>query len=145
MQRPRERDGRDDARRSAFRQEGRRMTEHVRGANGFVCQPSIVPKLESLEGFGHGRVAAPLVVLAVALRALRCNQVQSDAIRRNQRQSSSWRLPCEPSGAIRRNQTQSDAISATRRLGGCPASHQAQSGAISGTHARMHAPTARRA
>ena len=79
MQRPRERDGRDDARRSAFRQEGRRMTEHVRGANGFVCQPSIVPKLERLEGFGHGRVAAPLVVLAVALRALRCNQAPSAA------------------------------------------------------------------
>jgi hypothetical protein len=49
VQRPRERDGRDDARRSAFRQEGRRMTEHVRGANGFVCQASIVPKLESLK------------------------------------------------------------------------------------------------
>ena len=125
MQRSRERDGRDDARRSAFRQEGRRMTEHVRGANGFVCQPSIVPKLESLEGFGHGRVAAPLVVLAVALRALRCNQVQSDAIRRNQRHSSSWRLPCEPSGAIRRHQRHARTHARTVR----PSSVIAQHGA----------------
>ena len=70
-----------------------------------------------------------------------------------QRHSSSWRLPCEPSGAIRSHQAQLGAIRRNQAQSGAISSHQVQDGAIRSPlgairrhqrHARTHRPPVER-